>query len=70
MRSPLPPQRAPNDATRLEDVYKPQTREERVGLANAYAMRDVRRGIRRVVGKVNQIVAAREAARRRFGPRR
>ena len=57
---------------RLDDYYTPQTREERVGLANAYAMRDLNHSIRRVVRTVDRRLDAmekRRQARERFGPR-
>ena len=58
--------------TSLHDVYKPQTPEERAGLARAYAVREMNRGFRRSVGKVLHrldVMEARQAARRRFGRR-
>jgi hypothetical protein len=49
--------------TTLADVCVPRSAEERAGMATAYALRDVHRGIRRVVARLDAM-AAREAARR------
>ena len=68
MRSPLLPLRPPNPPHRLEDYYHPKTPEERAGLAFAYARRDTNRQFRRVLGKIDRLVAdmkAQNAARRR-----
>ena len=57
---------------RLDDYYKPQTPQERAGLANAYAGRNLNRTFRRVISKMDrriEVMKAQDAARRRFGPR-
>ena len=71
MSAPLPPGYRRVEShdvmpTRLEDVYQPGTAEERARLATAYAMRDLNRGIRRVVRKLD---ARLDAIEKRQHPR-
>ena len=57
---------------RLSDYYTPQTPEERARLATAFAVRDLNRGIRRVVRTLDRrldVMEKRRQARERFGPR-
>ena len=71
MSRPLPPgfrRVVDHDVTptSLDDVYQPKTPQERAGMAQALAFRDLHRGVRRVIARLDAM-AARQAARRRSG---